>query len=412
MTKNPSGMVAATILIVLPATLLIIDNISGLGFIIAMFWGSYYLINKKTKTFPFNRDELLLFYSGLFLYLSAWITVWGKGVELESADRFLTLYMFIPVYFFFKKTQFNEKIIWFGLMLGVITTSVYASYEFFELGNHRAHGNTNPIFFGSMSLFMGLMVLMSFRRWQGWFWVVAPIVIFGLSVFTGILSGSRIVYIELLVSMLLILWYVYKFVSKKVTITGFIAVIAFFIALYVSSNYVSQRINLAVDSGKSYIQSSDVNHQSRATSTGNRIELWRAAWFMFLENPVLGVGWGEYHTQLNHYIEQGKISAVVKIFHQPHNNYFSALSRGGILGFIGLLAALLIPLKLFYNRVLDADPSYRCFAFGGVLLTSGFMVLALTADPFQSSKSIMSFVFFNALLMALVQKIKEDKLKS
>ncbi|MBL7004915.1 MAG: hypothetical protein ISR69_12930, partial [Gammaproteobacteria bacterium] len=115
---------------------------------------------------------------------------------------------------------------------------------------------------------------------------------------------------------------------------------------------------------------------------------------------------------LNHYIEQGKISAVVKIFHQPHNNYFSALSRGGILGFIGLLAALLIPLKLFYNRVLDADPSYRCFAFGGVLLTSGFMVLALTADPFQSSKSIMSFVFFNALLMALVQKIKEDKLKS
>ena len=413
MTKNPSGMVAATILIVLPATLLIIDNISGLGFIIAMFWGSYYLINKKTKTFPFNRDELLLFYSGLFLYLSAWITVWGKGVELESADRFLTLCMFIPVYFFFKKTQVNEKIVWLGLMLGVLITCAHASYEVFvQAPNLRAHGTTNPIFFGSMSLFMGLIVLMSLRRRDGWFWVVAPVIVFGLSVFTGILSGSRIVYIEVLVSTLWALWYIYKFVSKKATIASLTAFIIISISIYTFSSYVEQRIDRAVVNGASYLESNDINHKSRGTSTGVRFEMWKGAWMMFLENPVLGVGWGEYHTQLNKYIDQGKISSEAKMFHQPHNNYFSALSRGGILGFIGLLAALLIPLKVFYSRALDADPAYRCFAFGGVLLTSGFMVLALTADPFQSSKSILSFVFFNAVLMAMIQKIKEDKLKS
>ena len=82
--------------------------------------------------------------------------------------------------------------------------------------------------------------------------------------------------------------------------------------------------------------------------------MWKAAVLMFLSNPLIGVGTGNYVPTMTAYVSAGKFPEVLLDYNQPHNIYFFALATNGLLG----LAALLY---LFY-RILN----WRCRYFGRV----------------------------------------------
>ncbi len=95
-----------------------------------------------------------------------------------------------------------------------------------------------------------------------------------------------------------------------------------------------------------YYQEDKVN-----TSSGFRLEMWKAAWLMTEDSKFLGVGEAQYHSNVVRLIEEGKVHKELNYFSAPHSQYFNSLSEQGMIGLLSLFLMMLIPLKVAMNRI-------------------------------------------------------------
>lgn len=136
-----------------------------------------------------------------------------------------------------------------------------------------------------------------------------------------------------------------------------------------------------------------------------RFQLWRAAWNMFTEHPVIGLGdSGLFRDRLQtDSLQQGIVSEfTAHNFGEPHNDMMQALSSFGVLGGLGLLLVYFAPLLLFLQRLGRRYPSeLRTAAAIGAVFCTGFAIFGITELMFRGMRTISFYVMFVALFMVL-----------
>ncbi|MGH8415426.1 MAG: O-antigen ligase family protein, partial [Gammaproteobacteria bacterium] len=138
------------------------------------------------------------------------------------------------------------------------------------------------------------------------------------------------------------------------------------------------------------------------TSLGGRLEMWRAAWWLYLQHPWLGVGTGAFQERTLQLVHAHLIMPFVGIYDHPHNDYLDALSSRGIIGFAALLGILLLPAWFFIRAVRSDDRIIHALGLAGVLTITGFAIYALTDTIFLHSMMITWYVIYLALFYALI----------
>lgn len=138
------------------------------------------------------------------------------------------------------------------------------------------------------------------------------------------------------------------------------------------------------------------------TAVGQRFEMWRASWKLFLHHPLLGVGTGAYQDKVAQLIQGGEIFPFVGEFDHPHSDYFNALSSAGIVGSLALLAILIVPLVRFWRALRGKDSVSHAVGLAGALTVLGFAIYALTDTIFLHSMMITWYVIYMALFYALL----------
>ncbi|MBS1242629.1 MAG: O-antigen polymerase [Nitrospirae bacterium] len=128
------------------------------------------------------------------------------------------------------------------------------------------------------------------------------------------------------------------------------------------------------------------------SNVGDRFVMWKAAFSMFLSNPLMGVGTGDYMATMREYIAAGTVPERILGFNQPHNMYLFALATNGLLG----LAALLF----LFSRVLvlslplrEAQPGQKQFRFLAVAVAVHYLVAGLTDSLFNIFLLRYTFAF-------------------
>ncbi|MGH8278481.1 MAG: O-antigen ligase family protein [Gammaproteobacteria bacterium] len=137
-------------------------------------------------------------------------------------------------------------------------------------------------------------------------------------------------------------------------------------------------------------------------NVGQRLELWRAAWHLFLQHPLLGVGMGAYETQTRELIRRHEIAGFVGRYDHPANDYFNILASAGIVGFLALLAVLVVPLARFARVLSSRDALSHTVGLAGALTVIGFAIYALTDTVFLHSMMITWYVIYMAMFYALL----------
>ncbi len=85
---------------------------------------------------------------------------------------------------------------------------------------------------------------------------------------------------------------------------------------------------------------------SGAESIGDRINLWRAAWSIWLEHPLVGAGWGVFSARYFDYMTGVDAPGTFSLFHNAHNILLHFLAETGMVG----AAILVLPLLAWMRQ--------------------------------------------------------------
>jgi O-antigen ligase len=132
------------------------------------------------------------------------------------------------------------------------------------------------------------------------------------------------------------------------------------------------------------------------SSLGDRFVMWKAAFSMFLSNPLMGVGTGDYMATMREYVAAGTVPERILGYNQPHNMYLFALATNGVLG----LAALLFLFLHIFKHVLPfraVDPAHRQLSFLASAVAVHYLVAGLTDSLFNIFLLRYTFAFIMGL---------------
>ncbi len=133
--------------------------------------------------------------------------------------------------------------------------------------------------------------------------------------------------------------------------------------------------------------------------------MWKAAWLIFKKAPTLGVGWGNYQIEVKKLIKDGVINKAIGEYYHAHNQYFSALAKGGELGGMAIIMLMLVPYLIFLSESAPENlSSVQSVALAGMLLVVCFSVFALTEAIFERARAINVYIFYITVLMVALKK--------
>jgi len=394
------------VLLVYPATVLLIKNINGVIYILLTILGLINLFKERAK--PITHDEKLLYIGLSALFLTSQFTTFFTDTEYKYIWVFVYLPLTILLYSYIKSISIKSTFFWYGLILGTLISSGIALYEI-NTHHSRASGATNAIIFGNLALCMGTMSLASigwFKQQNKWL-IILPIITAILGLVTCALSGTRGGLLSIPFILIILLWYSKKHLSGKNIILIATSMIALLSVLYaIPQTNIKKNINRTILSIEKYHQS-EINSHLRLTSVGDRFEMWQAAWLIYTENPVIGVGWHNFKQHAQQQVDKGLRNTKTGQFNHAHSQYFSVLASGGTLNFISLILLFSILLYIFIKTANNAKtPEGSQFVLAGLIFTIIYIVTSISSVPLERARPANFFSFYLAFILAFIYRFE------
>ncbi|MPS30721.1 MAG: O-antigen ligase family protein [Alcaligenaceae bacterium] len=144
------------------------------------------------------------------------------------------------------------------------------------------------------------------------------------------------------------------------------------------------------------------------SSSGGRIQVWRASLRIFAEHPWTGVGLEHFKAELGEQAEAGLITGDAAELPHSHNDILYAMATYGVPGLIAVLALYLAPAVFFARKLRSAAPHVACAAAMGLTTAASFFIFGLTETMFSVSITNAFYVLIMAWLAASVVCREQD----
>lgn len=361
---------------------------------------TYFIFNlSEIKILPTEKKLFFI----LLLINFAWIAIsfyWnyepGRSDSFLWGRHFFFLFL-IPLYFLFKKINIPDHILLFSVFFSVLVSFVDICIDLGQGVDHRFQG-MNPNSFGPIQLCLTGFLLFCFffksKKWEKYFAAAG----FLLGSFTVILSQSRGAWLAIPA---LILFFIFYFARKYSLSRKVLVSVAIFSVL--SSTYflpiVNQQINPAVENISAYFSSNNPNDESRLGTFGSRMELWKTGWNLFLENPIMGVGVGQFKVEAIQNYQRYKVADLAKDYHYVHNQYIATLATRGVLGLIFFIILITLPICISISKK-NIDRDKKIAQFSIIFICLAYIISSIPEDHFETKPAIMFIATFLALFLA------------
>lgn len=365
--------------------------------------------------FPVNmrlsKQEKVLFAAMICLPLVILFDVMLRDFRWRYFDYYARFIIVIPIFFALRQAKVSINPFVVGILIGSVGVGLLAIYQLLYLDAFNVHGFVIKISFGNISLLLGTMSLASlFLIQQSHYkkiFFISCLLAFFMGLMASVLSGSRGGWIALPFFITLFLFF---FPAQKLyKLVSIVLLVCLMATTYHINTNVKSRVNLVAQEINSYFLT-DIRNDSEAlqiSSVGLRLEVWRAAWLIFTEHPVIGVGSGEFNTALQEKVATGEVVSIF-IFDHAHSEPIHLLAITGIIGFIGygiLYAGLLY---YFYCSLLESNHNERQYlSFLGLLLVGASFIFGLTNYSFGHQVNVVFLAVMTACLAGMISSLGE-----
>ena len=368
-----------------------------------------WLVKADFKTdFYRLKDNKLVIAVLLYLLVHVVALLWTADIEsglwtLKKQLKFL----FIPIFMLFVKRE-HVKYYILAFLASMSLSEIWSYGIFFQLlplyGGATlidpiplmSHITYNP-FLAIAIYLLSYYVLFdhSINRSKK---VIYSFFIITMSINMFITGGraGQVMYFAMLV--VLIFQYFPKNAFKASSASLFVLVITSS-TFYLNSKIFSDRVDSAVTELSDY-----KNHTH--SSTGMRISSAINSWSIIKENPVIGVGTGDYKNEFIKASIKNNLKLEDKlVIHNPHNMYVLILVQFGLLG----LAAMLY---LFYAQIKIAINSNEEFVKKiGIALPLLYLLIMLSDSYLMVHMTGLLFIFISSFVYKDYEADKQYRLK-
>jgi len=369
--------------------------------------------------------SILFILSGIFAYSFS-------DYPIHSAKYFESHYavylLLAPIMYVVSKSNVKENTIFIifissGIMIGLAaladsTDFARSPYWFFDAydyvsieGEKRIGASLNPIHFALFATSILSVVttgfIIRFGIISGYSYVLLSLASILFLIFAVVGSGTRGSWMSFPLIVLIPLIYSPAKAKFKLVILVIVAMVS--VGLYQVPS-VKNRITLMQKELHMYLESADMEDPVRRISPiGVRLELWKASWEAFENNPVFGVGPGNFgrYMQDHNFGSSGKYHNKIGARRNSHSLYFKAISERGFLGILTVLLILGLPILFYYQQVKTTrNFEVKKYAISGLLIVIVFAIGGLTIGSLHKTDLSIFYVFSTALFCGLLMSLK------
>ncbi|MDD4929061.1 MAG: O-antigen ligase family protein [Gallionella sp.] len=394
--------VAAFLLLVYPTLMFAVKGGMNGAFLCLFLLSVYFLASRSRDMSERSRTPMLypvaMAAMPVAIFLSQSYHQHYSGHPYDAASRFL---LAVPVFMWLRRAPFSVvSMVQYSFPLAAITGWLMSRH--LEQGRFGIP-TMDLIHFGDFELILGMLSLFSLN-WTGRDALLLrglKIAGFLAGVYASVASGSRGGWIALPVFLLIFLYFRFGRVSLKTILAlPFVLVIAGFLA-FVSSQEIHHRVDEVVSEVTAF------QHGNPDTSSGVRLQLFKAAAVIFVQNPLFGVGSEGFALEMEPLEKRGKITHMAAELGkgEVHNELLSKAAALGVFGLIAMLMTYLVPLRLFYRAMKSDCVQVRHAGMLGLVFVSGFMVFGLTVEVLNLTMAAAFYGLTVAVLLAACHNI-------
>ncbi|MFJ2993064.1 O-antigen ligase family protein [Pandoraea sp. NPDC087047] len=291
---------------------------------------------------------------------------------------------------------------------GAIGAASMALYSTADLLAARAESSfLNPIHFGDIALLLGILSVVSIH----WLrhdkpWIIAFKILGAVAgCYASWASQSRGGWIAL--PCLLGVWLLWRNHSATMARRAAVALVG--IAL-LASTFASQTVRDRFESIQRDLVSLSVGDSD--TSTGVRLELWKAAGKLIAKEPVLGLGAHGYRDAMPALAASGELTPMAAELGrgEVHNQVLAYAVDYGVLGLLCILGIYLGP-AYFYIRAsqLRRRRQEQRAALMGFMTVVAFAIFGLTVETFNLKVTVTFYATMLALFAAFAYPVVSNE---
>lgn len=390
------------ILLLYPALLFLVRggmNASLFLLVIISVWLLF--VYRKSNRHELDRTNILFsvaMASGLLVILIGQLYHQDlRGRYFDSSARFL---LGIPVLFVLRTVSMKFlSVVQYAFPLGAMGALLAVLMEDPSVRVNAATLFLNHIHLGDMALLLGVLSLLSIN-WIGRDNLTRKLLkgggfVAGLSV--SLLSSARGGWIAIPIFV-----GIYLYIQNKENFVRRFGLAA----LLLGSVCVAAYLFVEPIQHRLWMIYSDVlqfSHGNIDTSIGVRLQLWKAAFLLIAENPILGVGAEGFARSMDALSASGFITAAAAGLGkgEVHNEILAQTVRFGIFGLASILAVYFVPFYLFVRAAKTGGNQRKRTAMMGMCVTLGFFVFGLTVETFDLKMTVAFYSLTVTVLLAI-----------
>jgi len=377
---------------------------------------AFYLVVVLTGTYFFFTKNIKLTYELKVFYALSLLFIFIVGISIGRTDwhaffewRFsaFQLLLFMPLIAIFNVFIFkSESLFWKTLISSSLFSIVWLILLYLNWPVTRGTGLlSDAINRGNMGMLFGLIALVSLFAVVEKHWKLLAFLGFLGGVGLSILSGSRGGWLALIISLFTLTFVFYRF--SKTTEFRMLAISQLILVLLLFTFWdklpLEHRVLAAIDNISLYLDG------TVTTSVGYRFELWKAAYYAFLDKPILGWGLGEFNNAHSFVMQNGNVTQT-RLFGHPHSQYFLFLAELGFIGVISFMAFITWPLIVAIRFIKQKQVFERevYLALLVIVVSESVLEFLLTDDSFSQKYFIFVFLFITSFALF---KMQDKKIK-